>query len=425
MMDKLWLRWIPYIGLMLALAACSVQSPSELAPTAAAADVSAAEDPARLSWPEVESSARGVTVNFFMWGGDDNINRYVNEYVAPQVLAQYGITLRQTPVNDIVETVNKLLGEKTEGKLSDGTIDLIWINGENFRTMRQGELLYGPWAENLPNAQYVPWAEPSIANDFGYPVDAYEAPWGRAQFVMIYDSARVADPPKSFADLLEWTQTHPGRFTYPAPPDFTGSVFVRHGFYEVSSGYERLIGPFDETVYADNAGAAWEYFNQLEPYLWREGETYPQTIDQLNQLFANGEADFTMSYNPAFASGAIARGVFPDSVRTYLFDAGTIANTHYVAIPFNATNKAAAMVVANFLQSPQAQIEKAKPEVWGDLPVMAVESLPESDRELLAAIPQGVATLTAEELAANALPELQADWLTRIEEDWQTEVLKP
>lgn len=33
-----------------------------------------------------------------------------------------------------------------------------------------------------------------MANDFGYPVEGYEAPYGKAQFVMIYDSARVPKP---------------------------------------------------------------------------------------------------------------------------------------------------------------------------------------------------------------------------------------
>jgi putative spermidine/putrescine transport system substrate-binding protein len=164
--------------------------------------------------------------------------------------------------------------------------------------------------------------------------------------VLIYDSARVPEPPKSFAALLKWAKAHPGRFTCPAPPDFTGSVFVRHGFYELAGGYKDLLGPFNQQVYDAKVPAAWDYFKALKSFLWREGQTFPQSVDQLNQLFATGEVDFTMSYNPAFASGAIEKGTFPKTTRTYLLDAGTIANTHYIAIPFNAANKAGAMVLA-------------------------------------------------------------------------------
>ncbi len=410
-MLRSWKRLL--LVLPLVFAACGAPS------TAATTD-----DPAKQSWDQVVAQSKGSTVNLFMWGGDDNINRYINEYVAPQLKRTYDITLRQTPLGDTAEAVNKLLGEKTANKSSGGSIDLVWINGENYRTLRQGNLLYGPWAQQLPNANIIPWSEPSVANDFGYPVEGYEAPWGRAQFVMIYDSARVPEPPRSFAELLTWAKANPGRFTYPAPPDFTGGVFVRHGFYEQAGGYSQLPGSFDQKTYDAKAPAAWNYFNELKPLMWRNGETLPQGIDQLDQLFANNEVDFSMSYNPAHASGLVEKGTFPQTTRTYLFDAGTIANTHYLAIPFNAANKAGAMILANLLQSPVTQIEKARPVVWGDLPVIDAGKLSAEDKAALAAVPRGEATLAPDVLAANALPELQSSWLDQIEKGWQSNVLK-
>ena len=121
----------------------------------------------------------------------------------------------------------------------------------------------------------------------------------------------------------------------------------------------------------------------------------------------------------------IAQGRYPESTRTFVFDEGTIANTHYVAIPYNSPHKAAAMVVANFLLSPEAQLSKAQPENWGDLPVLNPSLLSAEDQAAFDAIPRGVATLSTEELAANRLPELQAPWLTAIEQAWETAVLQP
>ncbi len=57
-----------------------------------------------------------------------------------------------------------------------------------------------------------------------------ESPWGSAQVVMMYDSQKTPLPPQSIPDLITWIKANPGRFTYPAPPDFTGSAFVRHVF---------------------------------------------------------------------------------------------------------------------------------------------------------------------------------------------------
>jgi putative spermidine/putrescine transport system substrate-binding protein len=34
-------------------------------------------------FPELEEAASGTTVNFFMYGGDDATNSYVDEWVAP------------------------------------------------------------------------------------------------------------------------------------------------------------------------------------------------------------------------------------------------------------------------------------------------------------------------------------------------------
>lgn len=376
------------------------------------------------TWDDVVAAARGQEVNFYMWGGSDLINTWVTGYVADSVNERYGITLNMVPVSDATEYINKVLGEKEAGQDDDGTVDLVWVNGENFRTMRQGDLLYGSWAQFLPNTAYVNWEDPSVANDFGFPVEGYESPYGKAQFVMIYDSARVPEPPQTIDALVAWIEANPGQFAYAAPPDFTGSAFVRHICYHAAGGYETLLGAFDQAQFDETMPACWELLNALEPHLWREGQTYPESRTRMQDLFANGEVAFDMAYNPAEASSLVENGRYPETTRTFVFDGGTIANTHYVAIPYNSPHKAAAMVVANVLLSPEAQLSKAQPENWGDLPVLDPALLPADLQAQFDAIPRGPATLSTEELAAHRLPELQADWITAIEQAWEAEVLQ-
>lgn len=56
---------------------------------------------------------------------------------------------------DIDQILNKILGEKQAGK-DKGSIDMIWINGENFFTAKENKLLYGPFVDYLPNyKQYI------------------------------------------------------------------------------------------------------------------------------------------------------------------------------------------------------------------------------------------------------------------------------
>ncbi len=376
------------------------------------------------NWADIVAEAKGQTVTWYMWGGQENINSWVTGFVAGTLKKEYGITLKMVPLADTVEAVNKVLGEKEAGQNSAGSIDLIWINGENFRTLRQADLLYGPWAQALPNSRYVNWADPSVNTDLGLPVDGYESPYGKAQFVMIYDSAKTPQPPTSLAGLLEWIKANPGKFTYPAPPDFTGTAFVMHLCYHTAGGHEQFLRDFDQTLFEEQFGKCWASLNQLEPYLWREGQTYPESHARQQDLFANGEIYFDMAYNPAEASSWVEAGKFPETTRTFVFDSGTIANTHYVAIPYNSPNKAGAMVAANFLLSPEAQLSKADAANWGDFPAVEVSRLPETWQQQFAALPRGVATLPDEILAANRLPELPAAWQVAAQKAWEEQVLK-
>lgn len=409
-------RLLPLVAitaLILTLAACGGGS--------GASDSSSSNGEDR-PFPELEKAAKDTKVNLSMYGGDDAINAYIDDYVIPELKEQHDIELTRTPLNDTADAINKLLNEKQAGK-NKGTIDLVWLNGENFATGADADLWYGPWAEELPNAKYIDWESPSINRDFGYPVEGREAPWGKAQFVMVYDSDKVEDPPKTMDELRQWTADNPGRFTYPAPPDFTGNAFTEQVFYGVTGGPEPYQKPFDGDVFEEKAPAFSEFLNEIEPDLWREGETYPETSTKLDELYQNGEVWLTMSYNPLLAQRQISKGFFPESTRTYLFEAGTLNNTHYLAIPSNSPNKAGAQVVANFLQSPEAQIEKQDPDGWGDLTALSVDRLPKDAKKKLSQ-PEGKATLSTQELEENRVPEARSEWLLAIEDEWKEKVLK-
>jgi putative spermidine/putrescine transport system substrate-binding protein len=374
------------------------------------------------SWAEVVAAAAGQEVDWWMWGGSESLNRWVNGWLADQLKQKYTITLRQVPVASPTEFINQVLGEKEAGQNNGGTVDFMWINGENFRTMQKADLLYGPWAEQSPAGQYYNWNDPAITYDFGYPVAGYEMPWGAAQVVLDYNSARTPNPPQDMKALVQWIKDNPGRFTYPAPPDFTGSVWVRHMCYYATGGYQQFLGDFDQALFDQKFPACWVLLNDLEPYLWRKGQTYPNSRPDMVELLANGEIDLAMGYHPGDAQTNIKEGVYPATVRTYVLADGTIANTNYLAIAYNAKHLAAAVVTANFLASPEGQLNRM--ESLNEFAPLAVEKLPQEDQARLAAVDRGEATLSDQALASHRLPELQAAWLTAIEEGWRENVLQ-
>ena len=369
-------------------------------------------------WDAVVQMARGGEVNWFLWGGADNINAYVSDYIGGILLRDYDITLNRIGLTDTVEAVNIVLGEKEAGVTDMGSVDLIWVNGENFRTLRQGDLVWCGYTSTLPNTALINWDNPAIANDFGVPVEGCEVPWNRAQFAFAYDSATLTEPPRTIPELLAWIKANPGQFTYAAPPDFNGSAFVRHVFYHAAGGADQLLGPFDQAKFDAAATRTWAILNEIEPYLWREGATYPTTITQLNELFANSEVALTFNYDPAQFGLAVASGQFAETVRSYGLTDGTIGNTNYTAIPFNSPNKAAAMVLQNLLLSEAAQLEKAKPEVWGASPAIEMDRTSAAAQTVFAAIARPVSVVSDAELGQHALPELQADWIAAIEQGW-------
>ncbi|MFH1136546.1 MAG: ABC transporter substrate-binding protein [Pseudomonadota bacterium] len=369
----------------------------------------------------IVASARGGTVRFFMFGGFANVNRWIDSFVAPEMKKRYAIAVERVPMDPAV-FMNKLLTEKAAGK-DKGTIDLLWINGENFKNARRAGLLFGPFAEKLPNFQKYVDPE-TVRFDFGFPVSGYEAPYGRAQFVLEYDQARTPEPPRTLAALREWIKSRPGRFTYPRPPDFTGSAFVRQVFYAVTGGPGQYLDGYNPALFHEKSPRLWDFLNEIKPGLWQEGRAYPQDAAALDTLFSRGEVDFSMSYHPSHAQSKILEGTYPETARTLVLAEGSIFNTHFTAIPANAVNKAAALVLADFLLSPEAQLSKFDPANWGDFPALDLARLPDDFRARFAAVDLGPATLPPATLARAAVPEIPSQYLEALETGWDENVLK-
>ena len=380
-----------------------------------------AADPDPANWDDVLKEARGETVYLNAWGGAENINAYI-EWAGAEIEKHYGVKLVHVKVDDTARAVGTVIAEKAAGKTEGGAVDLIWINGENFASMKRQDLLMSPgWAEKLPNWKFVDVDDkPTIRTDFTIPVEGLESPWGMAKLVFFHDAARTepASMPKSADELLAWAKANPGRFTYPQPPDFVGSSFLKQVLHEKIADGTLLQKPVDEASFAAATKPLFDYLDELNPVLWRSGRAYPQNYPAMKQLLADSEVDIIFAFNPSEASSAIAAGELPDTVRSFVFSDGTLANTHFVAIPFNAAAKAGALVLADFLISPEAQARKQDPKVWGDPTVLAIVSLPEDAKAAFARLDLGVATLKPEELG-RALDEPHPSWMERIETEWK------
>ncbi|MBA4785036.1 MAG: ABC transporter substrate-binding protein [Rhizobiales bacterium] len=372
-------------------------------------------------WPAIEKAAAGQTVYFNAWGGSENINAYL-EWVAAEMRERHDVTVTQVKLDDTASAVAKVVAEKAAGRNEGGSVDLIWINGENFVSMKQQGLLLSPgWATSLPNWQYVDVEnQPTILADFTEPTEGLESPWGGAKMVFFHDSARTDqnDLPDDTAQLLDWAKRNPGRFSYPAPPDFIGSSFLKQVLHEVTADPAKLAGPVDEATFDTDVEPLFAYLDELHEVSWRSGKAFPQNYPDMKQKLADGELDIIFAFNPAEASASVRAGELPETIRSFTFPGGTLGNTHFVAIPYNADAKAGALLTANFLISPEAQLRKQDPTYWGDPTVLSMEKLPAADRAAFQSLDLGVATLPPGELGP-VIAEPHASWMDRIETEWR------
>lgn len=377
-------------------------------------DLSSAE------WDEIVEAARGTTVTFYGWGGDENRNNWLNTTVADYVKEHYDIALEVVGM-DINDILSKLSGEKQAGS-ETGSIDMIWINGENFYSAKDNGLLYGPFTEQLPNMEaYIDLQDPETLNDFCMPIEGYEAPYAKAQMVFFNDSAVTPEAPASAEELLEFCKKYPGKVTYPALPDFTGSAFVRNIIYELCGWeqFQNMEADYDTVKAAIEP--ALDYLRELNPYLWNEGKTFPESSTTVDAMFADGELVMDMSYGPFSVATGIAEGTYTDTTRTFVFDNGTIGNTNYMAIAFNSPNKAGAMVVINAILS--AELQLTQYEQLRELPVVSADKLSAEEQAAFDAVDLGKGVLSQAELLEHRLPEMPADLVPVIEEIWLNEVV--
>ena len=371
-------------------------------------------------YDEIVEKAKGTSVNLYGWGGDDKRNQWLDDYIIPKMKEDYDIDVNRVGM-DIDEILNLMVAEKDS---EDGDVDVVWINGENFENAKKNGLLFGPITQVLPNFNdYVDGEDEGIKYDFGEPVENMEAPYGGAQFVFMYDSSKIDNPPKNAEELLELAKANPGMISYASLPDFTGSAFVRNIISDIQ-GYEDFMDKdLTKEELRKMLKPTIDYLNELKPYLWNEGQSYPADNPTLTNMFADGELIMAMSYNPNAASTGVVDGQFNENVRTAVFDKGTIANTHFLAISKGSSNKDAATVLINLILSPEAQISKADPEVLGDLPIIDYDKLTDKQKKMYDEIPSGEYTLSTKELEEHRIPEMPANIVPLIEEIWEEEVL--
>lgn len=364
-------------------------------------------------------SSKGAKINMMMWQGDPYINKYMNQYIIPQLKSEYGITLNL--LNGQGNQIVTALLTELEAQKEYSDIDICWINGETFYQLKQIDALHGPFVDDLPNSKYINFDSKFIGIDFQQPINGFECPWGNVQLALICDTLKVPNPPINFEELRSFVKKHPGTFTI--GNDFTGMTLLKSWLIGLADDPDDFNGDFKPELYQKTSTKLWEYINSMKPYFWKEGETFPASVAQMHQLYANGELWFTMSNNDAEVDNKIEQGLFASSSKAYIWQTGTIQNSHYLGITKNSANKDAAMVAINYMISPEAQFEKMKPTVWGDGTVLDLNKLPAEWKVKFENIPGRKNAPNRKVIQNKALMEPNAQYMIELFKDFRIYVI--
>ncbi|EEX92005.1 hypothetical protein VIOR3934_02902 [Vibrio orientalis CIP 102891 = ATCC 33934] len=328
---------------------------------------------ANEKWQQTLEEAKGQTVYFHAWGGSQEINQYI-QWAGANLKANYDVTLKHVKVTDIAETTARLIAEKAAGKNSGGSVDMVWINGENFKSMKDNQLLFGPFTQALPNWQYVDQALP-VDVDFSEPTEGLEAPWGVGQLVFIHDKLSLNNPPRSFSEFLSYAKAFPNRLSYPRPPEFHGTSFLKALLIELTNNDASLMKPVEKESFQLVTAPLWNYLDEFHTVAWRGGKQFLSGTAESIQLLDDGQIDLAITFNPNAVYSAQANGKLAQSTQAYAMDQGALSNIHFLAIPWNANATAGAQVAINYLLSPEAQSRKGDTSIWGDPSVLSSQYL--------------------------------------------------
>lgn len=354
-----------------------------------------------MDWNSILDDANGQTVYFHAWGGSQEINRYL-QWAGKELKDQYGVNFNHVKVTDIAETGSRLLAEKAAGKNEGGSVDMVWINGENFKSMKDNALLYGPFVSNLPNWQYVDKSLP-VDSDFSEPTEGLEAPWGVGQLVYIHDTQTLNNPPTSYMEMLNYAKAFPNKLSYPKPPEFHGTSFLKSLLIDLTDNDPALAKPVSEADFQGVTKPLWDYLDEFHNVAWRGGKQFPAGTAETIQLLDDGQLDLAITFNPNAAYSAQANGSLSETTTAYAMDSGALSNIHFLAIPWNANAKAGALVAINFLLSPEAQSRKGDISVWGDPSVLNKQYL------------TGSAAKTQQ---FKSVAEPHPSWQSALEQEW-------
>jgi len=184
----------------------------------------------------------------------------------------------------------------------------------------------------------------------GVNVDGYVMPMFHSQTAIAYNPRYVKDPPKSYAELIEWVKKHPGKFGYNGiKHGASGISFVVGWVYWKSKYTDKFLkGPYDKK-YEEDWPQIFAELKEFNKYVTMTSGN-AGTLDMLNR----GEIWMGPVWVDMFYTW-VREGRMDPGIRILIPAPGMPGQPMHFVIPLKAKNPDYALKLVEFVSSPKIQ----------------------------------------------------------------------
>ncbi|MER5689578.1 extracellular solute-binding protein [Streptomyces sp. NPDC002205] len=289
-----------------------------------------------------ETPSKPVALNVLDVAGNLQLTQgMIDEFVKenPKVISR--ITYSNAPAPDLV---GKIKAQQGAGRVDIGLV-LTGVDG-----MAAGAE-QGLWQKVLPAhadrlSNMKTYQEPAakmqeLAGDYGVTVTYY--PSGP---LLEYLPGKVAQPPTTAQELLDYAKAHPGKVEYARPANSgPGRTFLM--------GLPYILGDKDPKDPEKGWDKTWAYLGELNKYI----KTYPSGTSQTMKDLATGSADIVVTTTGWDINPRVLGTVPQEAKVSTLQGFHWVTDAHYAVIPKGASTdqQAAVLKLLQFMLTKKQQ----------------------------------------------------------------------
>ena len=308
---------------------------------------------AAIGLTQFSSFAHAETTLNVASAGSQNMVDYVKTYLAPKFEATHpGVKVNVVgtgPGDAGSHKIMEKLSAQNDSGLDKWDIDVAVVHQQIGGELVKNGLL-SKYRSDINTGKMV--SRDSATNALGIDVDGYVMPMFHSQTAIAYNSDFITTPPKSYDELVKWTQQHPKSFGYNGIKNgMSGVSFVTGWIYAYGTDADKLSSmPYDKSVESswDKAFAELKEFNKNITFTPGNAGT----LDMLNR----GEIFMGPVWVDMFYSWK-EQGKIPPSLKLSLIAPGMPGQPMYDVTPTKGEHPRLAREVIELATSPEVRAD--------------------------------------------------------------------